>query len=225
MALINRLTPEQMMDAITMRAQGIEWAMIATQLGMKDTPALRRLIRETLREVDIQFAANFEFTILLDLARIEEVMPENMKLAKDGSHHHVGAFVKLLQAKMKIIEFLMDFMKVKVEAAGDHENHTFNRESQEWKRASLVINQKIQQGVYADPDDEDVDDIKPNVVGDLDEDDIKMLYDQVDQLEIMGGATVGKAIKEAAEETRITGVDTGGVGPDEPADHTPIAVL
>jgi hypothetical protein len=199
MALKNRLTPDQMHRAIEMKASGKTWDNIAEEMGMDNTPALQGLIRDTLREADVQFAANFEFMILLDLMRIEDVMPENQRLAKDGSHQHVGAFAKLIKLKMDVLTFYMDLLRVKAETQGDKEDHTFTRDSEEYRRAVTTINQQIQQGIYADPDEADEEgDVSPSALTTLNAEDLAILREQVDQVELMIGGSLGQEITEAA---------------------------
>lgn len=173
------ISKQDLERALQLRVEGKSYSQVAEELNISNTETFRRQIVEYQSESNAIVAVNLETVLGLDMARLELMVPENLRLAIEGSDRHVNAMIKIIRAKMDMAKFFLE-----LQAANESENHfepTISTKDDEYILAAEHINEAILEG-YDDEDnmpDPDLDFSR------LTEDERKMLQTQLQELELV----------------------------------------
>lgn len=129
---------DKLRKAVELKIAGWSYEAITEALQMKNTPALRRKIKETISNEIAVFTANVEIVFAMDLQRLESMIPGNLLLAQQGSDKHVAAMIRIIKTKQELLKDYIELMRVQEEEMGD--DPTFRSDSDEYMVAARELN-------------------------------------------------------------------------------------
>jgi hypothetical protein len=175
-----RLTLQQIEDAIQHRVNGKTYNEIASELGVINSDTFRRQVVDALTARTNQLAVDMAATYVLDLARLESMIPKNLELAQQGSDRHVKAVIQIMRAKAEHIGHLQELLENQDED-NDH-NVTMTSDDEEFMLAVEHLNAEVIEGTSTEHQHQASIDTK-----DVTEKELQLLREQMDEFELSIG--------------------------------------
>jgi len=186
-----RLSLDQLNRGMQLRVEGKSYADIAEELGVPNSSDLSLQIMDTTQAQLAQLGANFAVSVALDLARLEEMVPENLRLAKEGSDRHVKAVIAIMRQKWEILDKLRE-----IEADDGDDDTTIRVQDPEYVMALENINVDIIEGRYEESSTKSTLNLN-----DISDDEMDRLRTQLAELDLYISNEAGLTNDEEEDET------------------------